>query len=267
RDGTPTFYLSYANPEVRRQLLEIFRETLDLQPEGVGFVFNRGMPLMLWEDAFCDRFREMHQADAKTVPEDDPRIHATRADIMTTFMTEIRALLDETALKQGRTERYKISLGTFAKEADNQKWGLDLPTWIQRGLVDDIAVTWFAYHTSFETAPGQIDMDYYRRITEGTQTKAYPMVIAWKTGKPKDFCQKVSDFLAAGAPGVAVWDPQVHKGWPEGSPGNVFEVLGKLGHEEDLQRWAKDGVPQPLAIPLTRLDENYFSRWFPNTGF
>jgi hypothetical protein len=26
-------------------------------------------------------------------------------------------------------------------------------------------------------------------------------------------------------------------------------------------------VPQPLMIPLTRLDENYFSRWFPNTGF
>lgn len=267
RDGTPTFYLSYANPEVRRQVLAIFRETLAFQPEGVGFVFNRGLPLMLWEDAFCERFREMHQADAKSVPEDDPRLRATRAAIMTTFLTEIRALLDETALKQGRNERYKISLGTFAREADNQQWGLDLPAWIQRGLVDDIAVTWFAYHTSFETAPGQIDMDYYRRITEGTKTKAYPMVIAWKTGKPRDFCQKVSDFLAAGAPGVAIWDPQVHQGWPEGSPGNVFDVLGQLGHQEDLQRWAHDGVPQPLAIPLTRLDDNYFSRWFPNTGF
>gem|GEM_PF-3397245 len=29
----------------------------------------------------------------------------------------------------------------------------------------------------------------------------------------------------------------------------------------------KHGVPTPLTIPLTRLDENYFSRWFPNTGF
>lgn len=92
RDWTPTFYLSYAIPEVRQHLIEIFRETLELQPEGVGFLFNGGMPLMLWEDAFCQRFKAMHNADAKTVPDDDPRIQATRAAIMTDFMTEVRAL-------------------------------------------------------------------------------------------------------------------------------------------------------------------------------
>lgn len=267
RDGTSTFFMSYANPEVRKQLLDIFRETLELQPEGVGFVFNRGMPLMLWEDAFCRRFQQMHNADAKTVPDDDPRIYATRAAIMTDFMTEVRALLDETAAKQGRTERYKISLGTFAQEADNQKWGLDLPLWIERGLVDDLATTWFAYHTSFTKTPGKVDMDYYRRITQGTNTKAYPMVIAWKTGKPAELCKTVAAHLLKGDPGVAIWDPQVQKAWPEKSPGNVFDVLGRLGHRDDLLRWAKAGVPQPLMIPLTRLDENYFSRWFPNTGF
>lgn len=263
RDGTPTFYMSYAYPQVRKQLLDIFRETLELQPEGVGFVFNRGMPLMLWEDAFCERFRAMHNADAKTVPEDDLRIFATRAAVMTDFLTEVRTLLDETAKAQGRKVPYKISLGTFAKEADNQKWGLDLPVWIKRGLVDDLAVTWFAYHTSF----AQPDMEYYRRITKGTKTLAYPMVIAWKTGKPQELIKKVVSYYTAGDPGVAIWDPQVQKGWPEGSQGNVFDVLGRLGHARDLVRWAKNGVPQPLTIPLTRLDENYFSRWFPNTGF
>ena len=267
RDGTPTFFMSYAVPEVRRHLIEIFRETLELQPEGVGFLFNRGMPLMLWEGAFCERFQLMHNVDAKTVADDDPRIHATRAAIMTDFMTEVRALLDETAKRQGRIQRYKISLGTFAKEADNQRWGLDLPIWIQRGLVDDLATTWFAYHTSFSKTPGQVDMDYYRRITKGTNTKAYPMVIAWKTGKPKDLCKTVASYLIKGDPGVAIWDPQVQKGWPEGSPGNAIDILGRLGHRDDLLRWAKSGVPQPLSIPLTRLDENYFSRWFPNTGF
>jgi hypothetical protein len=264
KDGTPTFFMSYAVPEVRKQLIEVFRETLELQPEGVGFVFNRGMPLMLWEDAFCESFKKMHHADAKTVDDEDPRIHATRAAIMTDFMLEVRALLDETAKKQGRTERYKISLGTFAKEPDNVRWGLDLPNWIQKGLVDDIATTWFAYHTK---TPGQIDMDYYRRITKGTNTKVYPMVIAWKTGKPKELCQKAAGYLVNGDAGVSIWDPQVMKGWPGGEPGNVFDVLGKLGSKDDLLRWAKTGTPTPLTIPLTRLDENYFSRWFPNTGF
>lgn len=267
RDGTPTFYLSYAVPEVRRHVLDLFREILQVQPEGVGFTFNRGLPLMLWEEAFCQRFQQMHQADAKAVREDDPRLHATRAAIMTDFLVEVRALLDETAAQQGRQVPYKISLGTFAQEADNQRWGLDLPQWIQRGLVDDLAVTWFAYHTSFDKTPGQIDMDYYQRLVKGTSTRVYPMVIAWKAGKPKAFCQKAADYLRAGASGLAIWDPQVHKGWPDNSPGNVFDVLSHLGHRDDLLRWAQTGPPQPLMTPLTRLDDNHFSRWFPNTGF
>lgn len=267
KDGTPTFYMSHAVPEVRARMLAVLRETLAFQPEGVGFTFNRGMPLMLWEDAFCERFAAMHGADAKSVPDDDPRIHATRAAVMTDFLLEVRALLDEVAAEQGRKEPYRISLGTFAKEEDNRRWGLDLENWIQRGLVDDLAVAWFAYHTSFTKTPGQIDMDYYRRIAEGTKTKVYPMMIAWKTGKPKEFCAKAAAYLAEGAAGIAIWDPQVQKGWPDHSPGNVFDVLARTGHLEELERWAKAGVPQPLSVPLTRLDENHFSRWFPNTGF
>ncbi len=263
RDGTPTFYMSYAVPEVRRHLIEVLRETLEFQPEGVGFVFNRGMPMMLWEDAFCARFTQMHRADARTVPEDDPRIVATRAAIMTDFMTEVRALLDDTARAQGRQQPYRISLGTFSKEADNQKFGFDLPAWIKRGLVDELAVAWFAYHTSF--APP--DMAYYKRITAGTQVGVYPFVISWKTGKPQELCKKVVAHYTAGARGIAIWDPQVEKGWHEGSQGNVFDVLSRVGHREEMIRWAKNGPPQPFTVPLIRLDENHFSRWFPNTGF
>src|SRR5690606_16966369 len=100
--------------------------------------------------------------------------------------------------RQGRKQRYKISLGTFAREEDNRRWGLDLENWIRRGLVDDVATTWFAYHTSFDKTPGQVDLEYYRRITQGTSTRVYPMVIAWKTGKPKELCQKAADWLAGG---------------------------------------------------------------------
>ena len=41
----------------------------------------------------------------------------------------------------------------------------------------------------------------------------------------------------------------------------------RLGHRDDVLRWAKGGPPQSLTIPLTRLGDNHFSRWFPNTGF
>ena len=263
RDGTPTLHMSYAFPEVRRHLLEIFRETLELQPDGVGFLFNRGMPMILWEEAFGSRFQAMHHADARAVPEDDPRILATRAAIKTDFMQEIRALLDATAKQQGRTQRYKISLGTFAKEEDNQKFGFDLPRWIEQGLVDDLGVAWFAHHTSF----AQPDMAYYSRLTKGTKVGVYPFIISWKSGKPAELCKKVTAFYQQGASGIAIWDPQVEAGWTEQPHGNLFETLSQVGHRDLIARWAKDGVPLPLAIPLTRLDENHYSRWFPTTGF
>ena len=51
------------------------------------------------------------------------------------------------------------------------------------------------------------------------------------------------------------------------SSGYVFDTLGRLGHPTDIIRWAKKGVPTPEVIPLTRLGENNYNRWFPNTGF
>ena len=68
----------YAVPEVRRHVLEILREMPALQPEGMGFLFNRGMPMILWEEALCRRFRQRHQAEAHEVGEDDPRHAWTR---------------------------------------------------------------------------------------------------------------------------------------------------------------------------------------------
>ena len=263
RDGTPTMYMSYAYPEVRKHLIDIFRETLELQPDGVGFLFNRGMPMMLWESAFCERFQKLYDADPRAVPEDDPRILATRAAIMTDFMQEVRSLLDETAQIQNRDQRYKISLGTFSKESDNQKFGLDLPNWIEKGLVDDLAVAWFAYHTSFS----QPDMSYYKRLTANSNVGVYPFVISWKPGKPIDFCKKVEAFYQGGATGIAVWDTSVEAGWSVAPHGNIFDTLSRLGHRDDVARWAKQGVPMPLSVPLTRLDENFYSRWFPTTGF
>jgi hypothetical protein len=263
RDGTPTLYMSYAVAEVRRHLLEVLREALAVQPDGVGLLFNRGMPMILWEEAFCERFRQEHDEDPRQLAENDPRILATRAAIMTDFLREIRGLLDEVAREQGRTQRYKISLGAFGTEADNQKFGIDLPRWVQAGLVDDLGVAWFAYHTSFS----EPDMAYYNRITAGTNVGVYPFLVAWKSGMPKALCEKVTKFYDQGADGIAIWDPSVEAGWTGSRHGNLFDTLSRLGHREVIARWAKEGVPLPNVVPLTRLDENYYSRWFPNTGF
>jgi hypothetical protein len=263
RDGTPTLYMSYAYPEVRRQVLAVLRETLELQPEGVGFLFHRGMPMILWEEPFCREFQDRYDADAREVAEDDPRILELRAELMTRMLTEVRSMLDEVANEQGRTEPYRISLSTFSKEADNRKFGLDVGRWAKEGLVNDLAVAYFAHHTSFSPP----DMAYYRRVTEGTPVGLYPFVIAWHSGTPQQLCQKVTKFYDEGATGIAVWDITPEGFYRDGSPGNVFDIASRLGDRELIGRWSKTGPPQPHSLPLKRWADNHYSRWFPNTGF
>ena len=110
-------------------------------------------------------------------------------------------------------------------------------------------------------------MNYYKRLSANSEVGVYPFVISWKPGKPLDFCKKVDAFYRGGATGIAIWDTSVEAGWNESPHGNIFDTLSRLGHREDIARWAKEGVPMPLSVPLTRLDENYYSRWFPTTGF
>jgi hypothetical protein len=263
RDGTPTLHVSWAFPEVRRHVLEILKETLKLEPDGVGFLFHRGMPMILWEEPFTSEFQRRYHDDARAVPEDDPRIYELRAEMMTGLLREVRALLDETQAKRGDGKRLKISLSTFSKEADNQKFGLDIARWAREGLVDDIAVAYFAHHTSFTTP----DVAYYRKALEGTNVGLYPFVIAWHSGTPKQLCEKAAKFYADGATGIAVWDPSIEGRYRDGSPGNVFDVASRLGHRQWVEAWAKQGPPTPMSVPLTRWADNHYSRWFPNTGF
>lgn len=262
RDGTPTLHMSYAYPEVQKQVFDVIRETLELQPDGVGFLFHRGMPMILWEEPFCRAFQAIYGADALTVAEDDPRILDLRAAMMTDFLREVRYVLNSTAEKQGRKTPYQISLSTFSKESDNRKFGLDVSRWAREGIVDQLAVAYFAHHTSFV----QPDMAYYRRVVEGTKVGLYPFVIAWHTGTPKQLCERVTKFYADGATGIAVWDPSIEAHYRDKSPGNVFDIASRVGDKDLIARWAKT-PPQPPSIPLTRFEDNHYSRWFPNTGY
>jgi hypothetical protein len=263
RDGTPTMHMSYAYPEVRKQVLAVLREALELEPEGVGYLFHRGMPMVLWEEPFLKEFRSRYGADAREVPEDDPRVLDLRAEMVTTLLKETRSLLDEVAARRGRKNPYTISLSTFSTEPDNRRHGLDVGRWAKEGLVDDVAVAFFAHHTSFK----QPDMAYYKKLLDGSKAKLYPFVIAWNSGSPQQLCQRVTDFYTGGADGIAVWDPTVEAHYRDKSPGNVIDIASRVGRRPLIGDWAKRGPPQPPSIPLIRFGDNHYSRWFPNTGY
>lgn len=263
-DGTPTMHLSYAAEEVQNHLIDVYREVLRYDPDGVGLMLHRGMPMMLWEQPFCDRFIQKHGEDPRKLDQDDPRVFAMRAEIVTGFIRKIRALLDETAKKNGRAEqRLKLAVTTFATPADNRTFGLDVEQWIHEKLIDQIGIAWFAYYTSgLKTQSG--DTAYYARIAEGSDVKVFPFYVGWKMNSASDLISTVARDYDDGADGIAVWDPNQFVNW-KNSRSPYWPLVSRLGHRSKL----RDGslFYKSIATPLTRLGENHYSRWYPNTGF
>lgn len=273
REGRRTLHMSWAVPEVRQHVLAVFREAVEMSdPDGVGIFFNRGMPLMLWEKAFADQFREEYGLDIMKVDAEDRRIHALRGKIMTGFMGDLRAMLDEIgAAKEGR--RYKISASTLAAERFNTRFGLDLKSWVKKGCIDQLSIM-AAFHTA---VPGQAyappDMAYYRRVVAGSNVKVFPYVVAWSTKlwsepNPKGLCRLVLQWYKEGADGICVWDPHPESGYGDNAhQGQPFDLLAYLNHRELLAYWAEHGVPLPANRLVTRLGENEYSPLYPNTGY
>lgn len=266
-------HMSWAVPEVRQHLLAVFREAVEMSdPDGVGIFFNRGMPLMLWEKAFSDRFRQEYGVDIMKVDAEDRRIHELRGRIMTEFMAELRAMLDGIGAAKGG-KRYKISASTLAAERFNTRFGLDPKTWVKRGLVDQLSVM-VSYYTP---VPGQAyappDMAYYRGVVKGSAVKLFPCVVAWSTKlwselNPKGLCALVLQWYKDGADGICVWDPHPEAGYGDNAyQGQPFDLLAYLNHRELLAYWAAHGVPLPANRLVTKLDENEYSPWYPNTGY
>lgn len=263
-DGTPTMHLSYAAEEVQDHLIEVYREALRTGADGAGFLFHRGMPMILWEEPFRRRFIAKYGVDPRTLAEDDPRTLELRGEIVTGFIRKIRRLLDEEQAERGGGEpRLKLAVSTFATKADNEKFGLDVERWIEEGLIDQIGIAWFAFHTS-GTRTKSGDTEYYARITEGSDVKIFPFFVGWKLHSGLQLLKDGARHFEQGADGIAVWDPNQFESWEVGKA-PYWPLISRLGHRERLL----DGslLYAPVQTPLTRLGENHYSRWFPNTGF
>lgn len=263
-DGTPTMHLSYAAEEVQDHLLEVYRESLQSGADGAGFMFHRGMPMMLWEEPFCQRFIKKYGEDPRKLAEDDPRVFELRAEIVSGFIRKIRGVLDEVAKQRGTPDkRLKMVVTTFSTPADNKKFGIDVERWIDEKLIDQIGIAWFAYYTSgLKTKSG--DTRYYSRITKGTDVKVFPFYVGWKMKSANDIISRVIRDYQQGADGIAIWDPNQFVGWQTGK-NPYWPLVSKLGHREQLKN--RSLLYRPVATPLTRLGTNYYSRWYPNTGF
>lgn len=274
KDGTPAMRMSYAVPQVREHIYGIIREVLEYKPDGIEIIYFRGLPLMLWEDAFSNRFKEKYGADAKQVAENDPRLYELRGEIMTEFMREVRKVLDEVQKKQGKKERYELMASVVHTENDNKKYGLDVERWVKEGLIDKISIFPAAFHTDTSKP---VDMKWFSKITKDTKVEVYPLMIGWRMSSYEEAIGNAQNYYKEGAKGLLFWDPFPTGMYAPRPPAlgrhytrainTYWSLVSRLGHVESLALLEAEKRPQAKYIPLKKWGNYHFGRWIPDVGF
>ena len=128
--------LSYAFAEVRAFKLAILREAAVRDIDGIQLDFLRHPPFFGFEKPLVDAFQKKFGADPRTLPADDARWLALRAEIMTGFLRDVRQILDEAGRKKGR----RLGLSARIDWREHRAVGCDVATWLNENLLDYLAI-------------------------------------------------------------------------------------------------------------------------------
>lgn len=242
RDGEEVPRMSFAVPQVRAHLVAVLREAVRFGADGAGIVFVRGVPVVLFEKPFCDLFRKRYGVDARTVEEDDPRLHTLRCEVVTQFMREVRQMLDLEGERQGR--RLEQAAYVMGAESDNLRFGFDVATWSKEGLVDLVC----PYCNVGGAKVHRYDLAFYKRVCSPHDVKVAPTFVTWRLPPLESVVKKSLTYYAAGADGISFWD-----GNSAAARMPVWAVLSRLGHIAELEQRAGEGPPKPVTSRFHRL--------------
>ena len=128
--------LSYAYAEVRARWLAIVREVLERDVDGVDLDFLRHPPLFGYDPPLVEAFTKRHGTDPRKLPDLDSRWLDVRCEVMTGFVREARAAVDEAAKRKGRP----VGLSARIDHRYGREWGLDVAGWLREGLLDILEV-------------------------------------------------------------------------------------------------------------------------------
>ncbi|MBE5786498.1 MAG: hypothetical protein E7324_03045 [Clostridiales bacterium] len=134
RDGTPIDALSYIYPEVRSYVIGQFVSMARLGFDAVEMIYSRGVPYVLFEQPFVDRFIARYGEDPRPLALDDPRVTELRCEVLTEFVGELRSALDEAVPERrvGLHARCHFSL------YDSRHVAVDVEEWAKRGYITAI---------------------------------------------------------------------------------------------------------------------------------
>ena len=242
REGNDVARMSLAVPEVRAHLVAVLREAVRFGADGANVIFVRGVPYVMFEKPFCDLFVGRHGTDPKGLKDDDARIQALRCELLTTFMREIRQMLDEEAARQGG-RRLALSAFVLGNEADNVRFGMDVRLWAQEGLVDLLC----PMRAGGSRAQGY-DMAFFGDVCKARRVRVAPALIAWRLPGLDAVLQQAADLYGEGADGLTFWDANsVAALTPH------WSVVSRLGHVAELRERLAEGPPGAVTMRLHRV--------------
>ena len=221
-DGREIARMSYAYEGVRELMLSMFKEVTDkYDADGVNPIFNRGAPFLLYEQPLVDGFRAETGLDARQLAEDDERYLRYRAGVMTEFMRTLRNELDAIGERKGK--KLEVSAHVLSNEETNLFYGLDVPTWVEEGLIDNLI--------SYPWQDIEPDAAYFGSLTKATPVSYYPEVMPRRMS-PEEYRLRGIANYEAGADGMCFWDTNgrdlMRKEW---------SMLRRMGHRDDLADW------------------------------
>ncbi len=161
RNGQPWHTVSYAFPEVRQYVVDLFREICQHSRadggkiDGIVLGFCRGPIFIDYEPHVCDAFASQYGEDPRQLPEDDQRWLRFRAQYITALLEELQPMLAEESAAQGSP--IKLVADCYGNESINLRFGLDVKQWVARGLVDVLQI-------SPDFAGGEFDRNFYKQL-------------------------------------------------------------------------------------------------------
>jgi len=257
RDGTPVSRMSLAVPEVRAAMVGMLREAVRFGADGACLLFNRGAPFVLFEPAFSGPFQQAHGVDPRTLKDDDPLLTAARCEVVTTYLREVRAMLDAEQAASGR--KLSLSAMVYADEADNLRLGLDIDGWAKSGLVTLV----MPYRGAGGGRAKSIDLPWFTKVCGPAGVAVKPVLVAWQLTDPTVALQQAAEHWRDGADGLTVWD--ANSAVPKN---DLWSVYGRLGHREELLAREEAGGPPKVTVKLHSLSGVVLDGpWSPNWGY
>ena len=134
----------YSHPEIRDRMYRYIVEMLDRYD-------TDGLELDYMRELFC--------FDYKNNPD--------CADIMTEFLTRVRAYVRKKELERGHSIRLAVRV---CRDAEHNKiFGIDVARWIREGLVDVVIPT-----SRWHSTDTEIPVKEWKRLTDGTKVEIWP---------------------------------------------------------------------------------------------